>query len=236
MFDTIGRTIDPEAGRRRTASAGVLGLLGVTVAALAALGASHASRAALALDEDAMELVQIELAEPESADEAPPPPPPPPAGPEADESDEPTVDEADEMVDAVAELDEKPDTTIRQTAGGGSADGVEGGEPGGVPGGTGVAGGGFGEVRSSQIQWRSQVEPHYPREAEAMDLGEQRCRVRMHIDDRGVPEKIEFLSCPPVFHAETTDALMRWRAVPFRVGSERTKATFQLTVLYRQRP
>jgi outer membrane biosynthesis protein TonB len=241
VFDNVGRDLDEEANKRRAATLAILALIGGgTAAFIVAWGAFTVAKK---LDPSLLnndDMVEIVLEDAPIEEDAPPPPPPPPPGPEVDqeveEDDDEIVAEADEMVDEIKELDEAPDTEIKQSNVKGDPRGVEGGQEGGDAD-RGVLGSAVigATVQQSQIKWKVQTQPNYPKAAETMDLGEQRCKVKMYIDEKGVPFKIDFVSCPKVFEEETERALMTWRAYPYKVGSEKTRANFQLTIVYRQR-
>ena len=245
MFDNIGKDLDEEANKRRAAS------LGITVFGLAAItgitvGITAWTAAEVLLDTD-LEAEMVELLE-EAIDElAPPPPPPPPpppaAAPDEEEEEEVTEPEPDEMVEEVEELKEEVKEEIKsdikpQGVEGGKEGGVEGGQVGGVDGGIvgGELGGKLGGVRvfhHSELEVKKRVNPRYPESAKSLQLGDQRCLVKVFIDEKGIPFDAVVEKCPKVFHAGTKEAILRWRWYPPKDGKNKIKAQTTIAVTYK---
>lgn len=229
MFDTIGVQNDPEAARRSAASlflttallaAGVGGLVG-----LSAYTATQVVRSELTAQ--FVELVEA-VEEPVVL---PPPPPPPPAADaptqEESESDEPS--EVQELKEAVADeikSDAKP---------AGVVGGVVGGVPGGVVGGSAPAPAPapVKVFHPSELELKKRVAPEYPPEALAANLGEQKCIVRVIIDEEGVPKILSVASCPDQFHAATKESISRWRWFPAKDAGHAIQAQTTIAVLYK---
>lgn len=234
MFDNVGRTNDVEAARRRAISVLITTLIvGTTVGTGALYGLLTVAQVVkqVVLDED---MVEVVIEDP-VIDEAPPPPPPP-AGPatveEEEEEDEKVPEEMDEVV---KELDKeiKEEVKADVPTGGtpeGSAFGEEGGKEGGVPGGekdgTGTTLGGYKTFHHSDVERKTRVDPDYPDAAREMNLGDVDCRVRMFIDDKGMPENVEFMACPKAFHDTVKEAFFKCRWYPAKVAGVKTKAQF----------
>jgi hypothetical protein len=59
-------------------------------------------------------------------------------------------------------------------------------------------------------------------------------RVRIFIDEAGVPYDVVYEVCPKVFHASTTEALLKWRYYPARDDEgAKVKASFLLNIKYK---
>jgi protein TonB len=141
------------------------------------------------------------------------------------------------MVEEIQELDTQVQERMAsqdrpQGVVGGVEGGVEGGVVGGVIGGVegGVLGGQLGgsvaTVHHSELQIKRRVDPEYPEAARDMNLGIVDCRVRIFIDEEGVPYDLVFESCPRVFHENARDAVMKTRWYPHRVGRSKSRAQF----------
>jgi periplasmic protein TonB len=228
VFDNIGVQSDPDAARRSAAS------LLLTTALLAAGSATLMALSAYT----ATQVVQSELAaqfvELIEAVEEPVvlPPPPPPAAADApteeeSESDEPS--EVQELQDAVADeikSDAKP---------AGAVGGVVGGVPGGVVG-AAVPAPATPPIKAfhpSELEIKKRVAPEYPAEALAAHLGEQKCIIRVVIDEEGVPKSVSVASCPKEFHASAKDSISRWRWYPAKEGGRAIQAQTSISVVYK---
>lgn len=247
MFDNIGKDLDEEANKRRAASLMITMLgLGGAVGAFVAVTAYTAAQVIIevAQDEHLVELIEnIE----EVMDDAPPPPPPPPPPPAAaaaeDEEQEDVEDTPDDMVEEVKELkDEVKDEMKSDVKPAGVEGGVEGGVVGGVVGGVqggvvgGVIGGQLSGVRvfhHSELEVKKRVEPVYPDAARELNLGEQRCLVKVFIDEEGVPYDVQVDQCPKVFDTPTREAILKWRWYPPKDGKSRVKAQTTIAITYR---
>ncbi len=249
MFDNVGRDLDEEANKRRVQSVmvTVVGLSALSVGFLAATAwVAKEAIEEFVLDDDMVEVVlddEVELAAPPP----PPPPPPPSAGAEEEEEEEEEDDEVnpEDMQEEVEELDEKIDEKMKSQkneAGmeGGQEGGVEGGVVGGVQGGVigGVLGGTLGGAKvfhHSELEVKKRVDPRYPDSARELSLGEQVCRARVFMDEKGVPYDVIVEDCPKVFHTVTREAILKWRWYPPKSGKERVKAQTLLVVRYKLR-
>ena len=250
MFEGVGKNRDEEALKRSAQSVIAAAVLtAVTAAAAFAWVTYQAARyvveEVLEVDDEMVEVVMedVDLGE---APPPPPPPPPPPAAsepePEEEEIEEETEPTPDEMVEEVEELEEEVEEEVKKEVVKGVEGGVEGGEEGGVVGGViggvegGVIGGQLGGARTfhhSEVQVKRRVSPHYPDSAKDLNLGDVSCKVRIFIDDKGVPYDIAFEACPKVFHASAEDALMKWRWYPAKFEGNKVKAQFLLNIKYK---
>lgn len=87
-------------------------------------------------------------------------------------------------------------------------------------------------VHSSEVQVKTRIQPKYPMAAKDLNLGDVVCKVRIFIDPKGIPERLEFLSCPAVFQGETTEALLKWRFYPLKHGGQPVAAQFVVSIKY----
>jgi len=242
MFDTIGRPTDA-GSRRRQAQSALLTLMLLAGTAGLAVG-MLATRAIELADEDpdSDEMIEVVVAEVNLEETAPPAPPPPARGtPDATtEPDPPAVDDP-----IPAELPDEVPQEVASTETRGTADGTADGHPDGVPGGVrhgkpggqlgGTGTGGPVSVHHSELEIRSQRSPHYPEAAKALGLGEQRCKVRVWIDDRGKPTRVAVEDCPKVFHESARQAVMRWSWYPARAEGKRVAAQTVYGITYKLR-
>jgi len=237
MFDTIGRT--RKANRQRQAGSMLISVSLFTTA-LGALMLTGGQRVEeVQVDEVPVEVTFVDVA-------APPPPPPPPPPPAASSTPEETKVEEDkpEEIQEPDEIQELPDKLPDPVADAGTVGGVEGGVEGGVVGGTvggvigGVIGGELGgqlggdgvrAVHWSQVKAKRRVEPRFPEAAKALGLKEERCNVRLYIDEEGVPYDINLDACPKVFQDEAKGAALKWRFYPYKDEGIARKTTFMLS-------
>ena len=235
MFDNVGKTNDVEAAKRRAASLLITMVIGGAVTSTVFLyGLLTVAKAVQqVVQED--EMVEISIEDP-AMEDAPPPPPPPPAGPSTPEDEE---DEKvpEEMSEVVKELDKEIKEEVKaDVASGGDPAGVEGGVEGGVKGGvvggemggTGTTLGGYKTMHHSDVEWKNRVIPDYPEAAREMNLGDQECRVRMFVDEKGMPNNIDFVACPKVFQDAAKEAFFKSRWYPAKVENLKTKSQFVL--------
>ena len=249
MFDNVGRDLDEEAAKRQAQSAFLtLVVLGSIGGAILLAGLYKAAEVVMDLPQDE-ELVELEV---ESAEDEAPPPPPPPPPPPADAGAEETEDtetQPDEMTEEVKELKEEVKEEVKnevapsggQEGGveggvvGGQVGGVIGGVVGGVVGGTlGGTGGGYQTVHNSQVKKKSGAIPDYPDQAKELHLGEQSCKAKLRVDEKGEVEDVDVSGCLEVFHPNTKAALMGWKYFPQRVDGRAIK--FQTTVMVQFKP
>lgn len=228
MFDSIGRDLDEEANKRSAISFGIT-VGGLGMIALGFVAASYfvvkTVAPQLLLPEDMVEVMLDE----EILEAPPPPPPPPSSAPEEDEEEEP-----DEMIEEIKELEEKIEKEVKaKKEPAGPKGGVEGGVIGGVEGGT-VGGTGPMVMHSSKLTVKKQVQPIYPAAAETLNLGDQRCRARVFIDETGRVYDVRVETCPKVFHTATQSALMQWRYYPPKSGKDKVKAQILIGVTFKK--
>lgn len=232
MFDSVGRTLDEDAGKRQATSVGILLLLASLISCVGLLGGLFAAKQAgieLPIIDEVLTDITIEDALPDMPP-PPPPPPPPPAAADASEEDEDDetkttpddVTEVEELKDQIKDemkSDSKPKGVVGGVEGGvegGVVGGVQGGVVGGVLGGV-LGGGGPKVVHHSSVEWKRQPSPVYPSAAKGMNLGEQACKTTMRLDDKGVPTSVQVVSgCPQVFHQAVEEGLYQWRAYPVK--------------------
>jgi hypothetical protein len=107
-------------------------------------------------------------------------------------------------------------------------------------GGGGVAGV-VGEPPVKTVHWsevkiktRATVRPDdYPAAAVALNLPEQRCVVRITIDEQGVPVSATPKACPDVFYEAATTVAMRFRFYPLEENGRATKGNFDLALNFK---
>ena len=85
----------------------------------------------------------------------------------------------------------------------------------------------------SELEVRQRKQPTYPEAARELNLGDQRCKARVFIDERGVPYDVIVEACPQAFHSETKRALLQWRWYSPRDGREKVKAQTIIAVTYK---
>ncbi len=250
MFDNIGKDLDQEANKRRAQSFFVsLAMIGGGVGFFLGITAYTAVELVLEpmMDEEMVEVLLEEGLD----DEAPPPPPPPPppaAATDAEEEEEEDDPDPDEVQDEVKELkddvkdemknDKKPagvEGGVEGGVAGGVVGGVIGGVEGGVLGGQLGAGGGPKVFHHSELEAKKKVQPEYPEAALSLNLGDQRCMVRVFIDEEGVPYDVIVEKCPNVFHPVTKETILKWRWYPPKDGKNKVKAQTTIGVTYKMK-
>ncbi|MFZ5479696.1 MAG: energy transducer TonB [Myxococcota bacterium] len=83
-----------------------------------------------------------------------------------------------------------------------------------------------------QVKVPATVRPEdYPEAARG--LPDTRCVVRMHVDERGEPTKVEPRACPEVFVSAATAVAMRYRFYPLKCDGVAKEARFDLAVDFR---
>ena len=97
---------------------------------------------------------------------------------------------------------------------------------------TGTTLGGYKVMHHSDVEWKNRAIPDYPEAAREMNLGEVECRVRMFVDEKGMPNDIEFVACPKVFQDTTREAFFKSRWYPAKVDNAKTRAQFLLVYKY----
>lgn len=241
MFDTVGREIDPERRRRQAWL-----VAWTTVLAAVGVGASVflAATVVPVVREDTPDLPErlVEL----DLDAAPVAPESPAAArisqgaPSSTAAPLPT-----EPPDAPTLTPNPADEVRSAEPPAGSPDGDPNGDPKGVregrPGGrgdgegSGDGGGGIKAISQAALEWKRQPAPDYPRAAQGLGLGEQRCVAKLRLDEEGVPVNVSVAGCLPAFVPETIEALSGWRAYPVRVGSTRIPVQTTVVVHFKER-
>jgi len=215
-------------------------LLAFLMGVLFCYGTYWVAKEVLELNLDDEDMIEIVMDDPDLEEAPPPPPPPPPPPAAAAQEEEPEEPDPEEMVEDVKELDKPIDDKVANAKAdpvpsGGDADGVEGGVEGGVVG--GVVGGVLKGPRTfhhTELRKKRQVQPEYPEAARTMNLGDVSCKVRMFIDEKGLPYNIKFEACPKIFQASAQNALMRWRFYSAKdENGTKVKAQFLLNIKYK---
>jgi outer membrane biosynthesis protein TonB len=249
LFQHIGRPLDDDAPRRTATSALLLSVVS-TAAAGFVFGIAAYKTVEDSFDtgepESQLELVAVDLAE-ERIEEALPAPPvaalPPPSESEpTDEEVQPTPDEMQEVKPLDDVVKREVATTVRPQ---GHPDGLPGGDPNGHPDGTpggdpngrpdGQFGGGAQVFHHSELEVKRRFEPRYPEAAKALNLGTQRCKVIVDIDEQGVPLAADVRDCPRVFHEATRQAVLKWRWYAPRAGKRKVRGRTTLVFSYKLR-
>jgi len=243
VFDNIGKDLDEEANKRRATSLflTVSGLAG----AIAMVVGITMYEAAQVIQDSGLADQMVDLVEDATPDLSPPPPPPPPPPPAASapEPDTTETPEPDDMQDEVKELKEEVKQEVKddvKPAGveGGQEGGVEGGVVGGVAGGIvgGELGGELGGVKvfhHSELEVKKRIDPEYPESAKALSLGEQRCLVKVFMDEEGTPYEASVDGCPDAFHESAKEAILKWRWYPPKDGKNKVKAQTTIAITYK---
>ena len=73
----------------------------------------------------------------------------------------------------------------------------------------------------------------YPQAAIELKLPEQRCIVRINIDEKGVPYEVTPKTCPELFRDSAQSIAMRYRFYPLKDGGKAVKAGFDLTINFK---
>lgn len=244
MFDSVGRNIDDEALKRQAQSVGIATLLVSLISCAGIITTLYTVKEMVAPTPVDQEVVEVDLAEEDPGLVAPPPPPPPPpsAGAQEEEEEEttPTPDEMQDPQELKPEIKEEIKSDVKPAGvEGGVEGGVVGGVVGGVQGGVvgGVIGGQLGGdgvkvVHQSKIEWKKQDQPEQPKAAAGLGLGEQVCKAVITLSSDGVPTKVTVDKCPAIFHDGTREALMRWRAYPYKDNGIKVPVQFVVMVRY----
>lgn len=242
MFDSVGRNIDDEALKRQAQSVGIATLIAGLVGGIAIVGTLYKVKEIVTAPVVDMEIVEAELPEAEDLVAPPPPPPPPPSGGAQDEEEDETTPTPEEMQDPQELKQEIKEEIKSDSKPAGVEGGVEGGVAGGVVGGVqggvvgGVLGGQLGAsgikvVHHSQIDWKKEPAPTYPKAALGMGLGDQLCKTTITINTEGVPTDAKVDGCPPVFFEGTKSAVFAARAYPPKANG--IKVPVQTVIVFR---
>jgi hypothetical protein len=88
-------------------------------------------------------------------------------------------------------------------------------------------------VHWSDVTAKKRVSPTMPNAAKQLNMTEERCEIRVFIDEKGVPYDLILGRCPAIYHESTLEALWQWRFYPRREDGVRVKSQFHLVVVYR---
>lgn len=106
------------------------------------------------------------------------------------------------------------------------------GPPGGPPGG-GSGQPGARAVHHRDLNVLTRVEPRFPEAARSFARSEERCTVRIEVNEEGVPGLISARTCPVVFERAAIEAARQWRWSPYTVDGKPTPASFDLQFVFR---
>ena len=235
MFDGVGRDTDSSARRQGTAF--LMSTASVAAMFLFLFWVTSKVKEEIANQEELLE-VPVSLV-------APPPPPPPPAGgqkkPKTEKKKEEIKPVQEDVPVEVKPLEEPPVTEEVISEDEGEEGGVEGGQTGGVVGGVvggkegGVIGGtnmdapAVSTVYFRDVQVKTQPpKPEYPEAARQMRI-EDRCVIRIKIDEEGTPYEAEVRTCPEVFRAVSLASARASRFYPYLVGGKAARVQFDWT-------
>jgi outer membrane biosynthesis protein TonB len=243
MFDTVGREIDPELRRRQAVLVGWTTVLAAVAAGAGVLlAASVVPVTPAALPEVPDVMVELAL-------DAAPTAPAAPAAPRIARG-EPSSTAAPTPPDPADPPALTPAPSMEERASeppAGSPDGDPHGDPAGDPngrpdgrlGGRGDGGtedgGGVRPIAQSQLEWKRQPSPDYPRAALGLGLGAQRCVVKLRLDADGVPVDVRPVDCLPAFGSAAVEALSDWRAYPVRLGGARIPVQTTVVIHFQER-
>jgi hypothetical protein len=102
---------------------------------------------------------------------------------------------------------------------------------GGQLGGTGVK---VVHWSEAEIKVRATVrESDYPEAARALKLPDERCTVRINIDEKGVPYEVIPKTCSEIFRDAARTVAMRYRFYPVKDGGRAVKAGFDLAINFK---
>lgn len=85
----------------------------------------------------------------------------------------------------------------------------------------------------SELEVKKRVNPPYPEEARALLLGDQRCLLKVFIDETGAPFDVLVEACPKVFHEAAKAAMLQWRWVPPKDGKTAIRAQTTLALTFK---
>jgi len=66
-----------------------------------------------------------------------------------------------------------------------------------------------------------------------LKLPDERCVVRINIDEKGVPYEIIPKTCSEIFRSAARSVGMRYRFYPVKDGGQAVKAGFDLTLIFK---
>ncbi|MCB9741034.1 MAG: energy transducer TonB [Alphaproteobacteria bacterium] len=88
------------------------------------------------------------------------------------------------------------------------------------------------EVHWSEVKVKKRVNPSFPDEMKARNV-EGSCRLRIYIDERGVPYRITTESCDPGFEQSAIEACEKWRFYPMKRDGVAIPAQFVLSIRFK---
>jgi outer membrane biosynthesis protein TonB len=83
-----------------------------------------------------------------------------------------------------------------------------------------------------EVKAKVNAQPSYPRAARRQNL-EADCKVRVFIDEQGMPMSMEVIACPPMFVESVTEAAMASRFFPFAPEGIPLKVSFVYNYKFR---
>ena len=101
---------------------------------------------------------------------------------------------------------------------------VLGGVLGGQLGGTGVR-----AVHWTEVRPKKRVDPKTPRAAVELGLTDERCNVRLFIDEKGSVYDVKTEACPTIYKDSAVSAAWKWKFYPYKIEGKAQKAQFVLT-------
>jgi hypothetical protein len=250
MFERVGGVADEDAGRRHAVSLALTATLGGAAIGGFLLGTLSWAVVAAPAGPGASDEQMVYLDLPVEPAAASPLPPVPVAVPPAAAAPDPPAE-----IDGAAEPEPTPTPGLSS---GGPTPGLSSGGP---TAGSGSEGGGADAAAASVAGVvdesdgaaltgdckdcatsstpsegavvRKMVQPEYPAAARALGLADQRCTVRVEVDERGVPDSVEVEGCPEAFHQATREGVLQWRWYPSRAAGVPSRAAATVAVTYR---
>jgi outer membrane biosynthesis protein TonB len=87
-------------------------------------------------------------------------------------------------------------------------------------------------IHWSEAAIRSRVLPQFPESARGLGKDRVDCRVRMFVNEKGVPERVEAETCEEPFLAAAVDAAMKWRFYPTKVNGVAARVQFLVMIRF----
>lgn len=106
------------------------------------------------------------------------------------------------------------------------------GPPGGPPGGGSGTPGPVMRHHTDLVPLK-RVEPRFPEAARSFARGEERCTVRVVVDEHGEPAQVTPRTCPVLFQRAAIEAAEQWRWAPYLVDGQPSRAGFDLQFVFR---
>lgn len=139
------------------------------------------------------------------------------------------------------------DDAVVAEAGGGDGD-LDDGTPGGGDGitdigGTGGTGTGTGTgggpgpriVHGTELQVKLRVQPRFPDAARLHGRSEEKCVLRITVNQQGEPEHVAVRNCPEMLREAAVEAAYGWRWYPLVENGVAERAQFDLNFVFRLR-